>query len=207
MRRQADTRTDLDAPQTPLSGDIAACSPAVTYAERPRAEVPERHAPGQPVLYANACLRRRRCSPAGRRLAHACPGLSRKAGWPDRAARLRGTRGVAASAAGAGVPHLPLSHAQISPGSVFKPPSDTWGFKSLGHKPQDSVSVCAQGNASARASLDPRARSGNGRSGRAVRLPSAVRGLGRVRYGHAAAEGPGKFPPRGESFPVRGGDS
>ena len=34
MRRQADTRTDLDAPETPLSGDIAACSLAVTYAER-----------------------------------------------------------------------------------------------------------------------------------------------------------------------------
>jgi hypothetical protein len=53
-------------------------------------------------------------------------------------------------------------------------------FKSLGHmgvqvpgyKPQDSVSVCAQGN---------------------VRLPSAVRGLGRVGYGHAAAEGPAEI--------------
>ena len=34
MRRQADTRTNLDPPETPLSGDIAACSLAVTYAER-----------------------------------------------------------------------------------------------------------------------------------------------------------------------------
>ena len=31
--------------------------------------MPERHAPGQPVLHATACLHRRRCSPAGRCLA------------------------------------------------------------------------------------------------------------------------------------------
>ena len=34
MRRKADTRTDLDAPETPLTGDIAACSLAVTCAKR-----------------------------------------------------------------------------------------------------------------------------------------------------------------------------
>ena len=34
MRRQADTRTDLDAPETPLSGVMAAYSLAVTHAER-----------------------------------------------------------------------------------------------------------------------------------------------------------------------------
>ena len=34
MRRQADARTDLDPPETPLSGDIAACSLAVTHTER-----------------------------------------------------------------------------------------------------------------------------------------------------------------------------
>jgi hypothetical protein len=35
------------------------------------------------------------------------------------------------------------------------PPSDTWGFKSLGTQARDSVSVCEEGSTSARAPLDP----------------------------------------------------
>ena len=60
-----------------------------------------------------------------------------------------------------------------------------------------AMSIYRKLGASARASPDPRARSGNGRSGRAVRWPSAVHGLGRVGYGHAAAEGPAESPAAG----------
>src|SRR6266566_1631051 len=76
----------------------------------------------------------------------------------------------------------------------------------MGYKPQDSASVCTQGNASARASLDSRARSGNGRSRRAVRLPSAVHGLGPGWVRHAAAEGPAETPRRGVKL-FRPGDA
>jgi hypothetical protein len=50
MRRQPDTRTDLDAPQTPPSGDIAACSLAVTCAERHVSMLGQGHVSAFPLM-------------------------------------------------------------------------------------------------------------------------------------------------------------